>query len=192
MDQKKAIRSTAKDLLAEVMKEAMGSEEDDTSLKLDEQPSTAIQGGLKLKQIDLGDCDLYNAGASKVAEMLKEVSSLEVVSLSGNKKISLPGWAAIADALSHTTNLHTLSLDFNELGDDGVALIAGGLENNTSLTAVDLDYTRFGEEGAQAILEMLKVNSTLRDITLMPGNNLNNDTLQEIKDTLFGRTTNLK
>lgn len=90
----------------------------------------------------------------------------------------------IADALRKNSHILSLSLDYNDLGDAGAAILAEALTENNTLKELDLEGNKIGEEGAQKILEMLKVNDVLQDVTLFRGNNISDETLEQINAQL--------
>jgi Ran GTPase-activating protein (RanGAP) involved in mRNA processing and transport len=51
-----------------------------------------------------------------------------------------------------------MSLNGNNIGDEGARYIADALKVNSSLHDIDLKHNNIGDEGAQAIAEALKVN----------------------------------
>ncbi|CAF1577358.1 unnamed protein product, partial [Didymodactylos carnosus] len=55
--------------------------------------------------------------------------------------------------------LHTLYLELNEIGDEGVRHIANGLANNQALTTIDLSYSHIGQEGLEYIESARTINT---------------------------------
>ena len=60
----------------------------------------------------------------------------------------------------------TLSLIWNEIGDEGAKAIAEALKVNTVLTRLRLGENKIGDEGAKAIAEALKVHAVLTELHL--------------------------
>ena len=130
---------------------------------------------------------MTEAGAKRLGELIEANTGLQTLSLTGNKTLSLQGWQAIGDSLKYNKILKTLSLDYSELGDAGADIIAQALKQNTCVEALDLEGNRIGNAGARSLLEMLKENGSVGDITLMPGNDIDESLQQEIKDALMSR-----
>ena len=86
--------------------------------------------------------------------------------------------------MKHNTFITTLSLDYNNLGDDGAKLISEALRENKTLVSVDLEGNKIGQVGAQNLLYACRENKSLRDITLMPGNRMDDQALQDIKNAV--------
>ena len=57
----------------------------------------------------------------------------------GNE-LGVTGAQAVADSSSKLGNIHTLDLDDNDFGDDGVCAVVDGLCNNNYLKRLDLRY----------------------------------------------------
>lgn len=72
----------------------------------------------------------------------------------------------LADMLSKTTSLKTLSLEWNFLGEDGIHVLAEALCSNTTLTQLDLRNNRIGPDGAASLARMLEINRTLMHLDL--------------------------
>ena len=144
----------------------------------------ALGGGLNLQQLDIGDCGMGSEAAGAMADLLRANTSMTILSLTGNKGVSVEGWREIALALRSNTHVHTLSLDYNNLGDDGVKVIAEGLMKNVSVKSLDLEGNKIGDEGAAGILNLLRINRSLVDVTLSPGNLISASLEDEIKAAL--------
>jgi Ran GTPase-activating protein (RanGAP) involved in mRNA processing and transport len=76
----------------------------------------------------------------------------------------------IANALSTNKTLMNLSLDDNELGDEGAREIANALQVNTILVQLDLNNNKIGIVGVQLIANALCTNKTLRRLSLRYNN----------------------
>lgn len=142
------------------------------------------QAGFSLRQLDIGDCGMAGEGASAVAALLRAKTPLRSLSITGNKRLMLTGWAEIGAALGRSWWLDTLSLDYNDLGDAGVQFIAEGLWKNTSIKSLDLEGNKIGDKGAEHLVKMLEENKTIRDVTLMPGNDISTEMQQNIARAL--------
>ena len=140
--------------------------------------------GLKLQQLDIGDCHMTDVGARQVAKLIELNMPITNLALSGNKGITSDGWRNIAEALERNTFITTLSLDYNNLGDDGAKLISEALRENKTLVSLDLEGNKIGQAGAQNLLYALRENKSVRDITLMPGNRIDEQALKDIRNAV--------
>ncbi len=199
----KAIKSAAQDVVKDVMSEALNSaslgsmvsagsasntSKGSTAELLAAMEAKNTSSGLRLKQLDIGDCNMTDKGANQIARLISANTPISNLSLTGNKVISAQGWAAIAGALKFNRTITTLSLDYNDLGDRGAAQIADTLLVNTTLKSLDLEGNKIGDVGAEKLCDAVRGNSTVEDITLMPGNNIKETTLMEIRELLLSRT----
>ena len=130
---------------------------------------------------------MTEAGAKKLGQLIKANTGLQTLSVTGNKTLGLSGIQAIGDALRHNKILKTLSLDYVDLGDSGADVIAQALRNNTCIEALDLEGNKIGNSGARNLLSMLEVNGSIGDITLMPGNTMDEVLHDKIKNALIKR-----
>jgi hypothetical protein len=150
-----------------------------------------------------------DAGAIEVARWMHKNPSMEHLDLRGNRIGSL-GARHIVDALfacgdhklsnlnlscncilngdfigqllAFTTNLETLNLAYNWLGDQEVEDICQGLRKNTSLRELNLfGCQRISNEGLKMILECLKYhNTSLQTVQLQSFNDEGKRLIQEI------------
>lgn len=105
-----------------------------------------------------------DAGASAIADALRDNTSLERIYLGANQ-IGDQGAKALADTLRENTltleqvqeltdddetppYLTALNLDDNVIGDIGVSALANALRDNTTLRILDLSTNRIGDGGA--------------------------------------------
>ena len=150
----------------------------------DKSAKDATVEGFGLRELDIGDCQITDKGASCIARLIALDTPIETLALNACPGVTERGWGEIADALQKNTHLKTLSLDYCQLGDTSVEIIAKGLENNQSLTTLDLEANGITEKGAKKLHELVHVNSVIKDITLMPGNKISESTVNEIKEWL--------
>ena len=110
-----------------------------------------VAGGSTLRVLDLFNCELDDDGVATIAEALAAPTCrIEHVYLGGNGA----GWRAahaIAELLTTTRTLRTLSVSASRLGDDGAIAIASGLARNTSLDELGLASNAIGPRGAAAL-----------------------------------------
>ena len=198
-DELSAIRKKAKEVVASIIRDVMQSSSMESLasggsgsttgtiprlIAESERLTAKNMSGLKLQQLDVGDCQMTSDGAQAIGELLLHNVPIQNLSLTANKGIGITGWDAISQALKQNDVLTTLSMDYNDLGDAGAAIFAEGLKENKSLRSIDLEQNSINADGALKILEAIKNHPTIKDITLMPGNNIPDHILQDIKDAL--------
>ncbi|WP_353273599.1 leucine-rich repeat domain-containing protein [Wolbachia endosymbiont (group A) of Agelastica alni] len=83
----------------------------------------------------------------------------------------------------HITNLTSLDLRDNNIGDEGAKELANG--NLTNLTSLDLSFNRIGDKGAKELANGNLTNLTSLDLT---GNNIGDEGAKELAN---GNLTNL-
>eukprot|EP00978_Attheya_sp_CCMP212_P000352 scaffold732_cov48-Attheya_sp.AAC.3 len=76
------------------------------------------------------------------------------------------GAVALALALKHNTNIVSLDLSFNMIGNEGASALASALCENDSIRILNLEGNFIRSSGAAAIAEALCQNSRLRSISL--------------------------
>ncbi|CAF0898511.1 unnamed protein product [Rotaria sordida] len=74
--------------------------------------------------------------------------------------------ASFLCAIESNSTILCLSLDWNQLGDDGASLMADLLQSNTTLRSVYLNANRISAIGARELADMLHVNTTLTHLEL--------------------------
>lgn len=116
---------------------------------------------------DLGDCRNLHLRDVKLNE--SDVDAL-AASLSGNMwllnldlgnaGIGAEGASRIANAITppHKSDMHTLLLSKNGLGDEGAVAFAGMFRHNRKLFRVDLGSNGIGDQGAVALARALERN----------------------------------
>jgi len=141
-----------------------------------------------LRQLDLGDSDVTDAGMTSVAKLVAANTGITKLDLSGNRNVGTSDWESLSEALKTNTELKSLSLDYNKLTDADLQVIITGLHGNKTLQSLDLESNKITDEGGRMILELLSSgNSALCDVTLMPGNKVSDDVISQIKQVLDGR-----
>ena len=138
----------------------------------------------KLKELDIGETSIGDEGAEHIARLLEANTSLKTLYMIGNTKITVAGWKKIGKSLRKNMTLENLSLDYNKLGDEGLAALITGLRDNQALKALDLEGTGVTAEGGRMMVELLKRNTTIQDIAVSPGNKIPEDVRQEIRNYL--------
>jgi Ran GTPase-activating protein (RanGAP) involved in mRNA processing and transport len=76
------------------------------------------------------------------------------------------GAKALAAALEQNTTIIQLDLGVNQIGDEGAKVLAVALEHNTTLTQLSLWDNQIGDEGAKALAAALEQNTTLTQLNL--------------------------
>ncbi len=120
------------------------------------------------KKRDLNDEDVLplcaNLGRFK---SLKEINLIQV-----NNAFSLTevGGRAVAESLMSNSDVETLLMHSNTIGDNGAIAIGECLKINCSLIAVQLASNKIGNVGAIAIGECLKVNKSVLMLDLASNN----------------------
>ncbi|VDI65896.1 Hypothetical predicted protein [Mytilus galloprovincialis] len=137
-----------------------------------------------LRELDLGDTEIGDVGMGHVAHLLENDSGLMTLNLNGNSKVSYTGWKRLSKALKRNKTLQSLTLDFNKIGDEGVAALVNSLKVNTNLQTLDLESTGISDEGGRLLIDLVKCNTTILDITVMPGNKISEKTQEEIRNYL--------
>lgn len=167
-----------------------------------------------LRDLDLQCCNISNAGAFAIADILQNTSLIEIdlfdnqIGNSGLEQISIPlrtnttlkkivlcsndltdlGMGYICDALAINTTLTTLYLSDNNITDVGISLIANMLSTNTTITCINLAVNDFTNVGVGSICEALKTNTTLICMYLQ-FNEIDDDGAHEIAECLKVNTT---
>mmetsp|Transcript_17397 Transcript_17397/g.42260 ORF Transcript_17397/g.42260 Transcript_17397/m.42260 type:complete len:376 (-) Transcript_17397:1658-2785(-) len=128
------------------------------------QPSSSSSSSEKstslfsqLDVLNVGDNDITATGAHGIAE-----------ALSGGKVTArdTADDTNLLPVLAETTNISTLILDNNKIGDEGIKRIAQALKYNTSLKKLDVRYNNISIVGLRAIRDVLKnkQNTTLQTL----------------------------
>jgi hypothetical protein len=115
--------------------------------------------------LNLLGCNVNNSAAIRLATTLA-TSDIKSLNLTFNQ-IGDVGAKAIARALKATPALEELGLGSNLITDHGASDIAAGLEDEKScLTFLNMSGNMIGDRGAAALGEMLEVNASLVEVCL--------------------------
>jgi len=122
---------------------------------------------ITIQELNLRHNFICDAGASVIAEGLRENTSLLKLSIENNK-IGDQGAIAIAKALYKNTTLQSLLLGFNKgIGDQSAFEFSKMLANgNVTLQHLSFHGCNIGNQGAAALGEGLSINKTLLDLLL--------------------------
>eukprot|EP00747_Dinoflagellata_sp_TGD_P169159 gnl/TRDRNA2_/TRDRNA2_197396_c0_seq1.p1 gnl/TRDRNA2_/TRDRNA2_197396_c0~~gnl/TRDRNA2_/TRDRNA2_197396_c0_seq1.p1 ORF type:complete len:264 (+),score=31.36 gnl/TRDRNA2_/TRDRNA2_197396_c0_seq1:83-874(+) len=115
--------------------------------------------------LDLGNSQLRDEGAQRLAVALERNASLTTLHLRINR-VGDKGVEMLAAALEHHASLMTLDLFYNEIGDHGAESLAKVLEVSTSLTILHLGGNRIGDLGAEHLAAALEHNTSLTTLHL--------------------------
>ncbi len=121
-----------------------------------------------LIQLSLCRCSLEitENNGPVVKEMLQRNSTLEVLDLSDNRRLSDAGAFFIAEGLKRNSSLKELNLCSCRIGDHGVKLLGEALVENDSLSELGLRGNLMSESGLTLLLEHLKSNEALVKLSL--------------------------
>ncbi|PIO23868.1 hypothetical protein AB205_0171640 [Aquarana catesbeiana] len=111
-------------------------------------------------------------------------AGLRELTLSANPAITCTGWARLAVAVAHSSQVRTLNLDYNPLGDHIASMLAVCVASSRTLEILDLEGTGLSNLSAQILLDMIQNYPTpLRNLVLSE-NNISVELQQQIADLL--------
>jgi Ran GTPase-activating protein (RanGAP) involved in mRNA processing and transport len=105
-------------------------------------------------------CDIGDAGATQLADMLRDNATVTEMGL-GENQIGGEGARALADGLRENATVTEISLRSNQIGNEGARALADGLWESATVTEVDLCDNRIGDDGARAVADWLRKNATV-------------------------------
>ena len=132
--------------------------------------ATVLSCNPYLEVLCFDDNNLQSAGAIKIANALRNFSTLTSIILSNNN-IGKEAADEIASILSHNTKLEILKLGRNNFQTTGIIKIAKALQNTYTLTAFEIADNNINKEAADDIATILSHNNKLQELRL-GGNNL--------------------
>jgi NLR family CARD domain-containing protein 3 len=180
-----------------------------------EHLSAIVNGVCQVEELYLGENNLEDSGVAILSNAIIQKgpeSTLSVLDVRSNN-LTATGALSMQGLIVNGSNLKTLIISNNELGDNGVMAIARGLQQsskgslekldvnaniissvgavalammlrmNKSLSELNLSYNNIGDEGAVAIAAALQVNKTLRCLSLRR-NGIGNNGVQKIAESL--------
>ena len=120
----------------------------------------------RLERLVLGSNNISDAGATRVAGLLRDNTTLSALDLSGNG-ITAPGAVCLAASLTRNRTLTNLNLDFNAVGPTGAAALAAAL-THSGLVSLELEWNGIQDGGATTMAFALHATpaSTLRHLGL--------------------------
>ncbi|XP_048452698.1 leucine-rich repeat-containing protein 73 [Rhincodon typus] len=140
-----------------------------------------------LISLDLGDCILGDEGMNLICGLLPPdgaKSGLKELTLSANPAITVKGWARLAIAVAHSSQLRVLNLDYNPLGDHIAGMLAVAVASSRTLEVVDLEGTGLTNQSAQIFLDMVENYPTSIRTLILAENNISLELQQQISDLL--------
>jgi len=123
-------------------------------------------------ELHLGRCRLNDDDAITIFNALARNSSLKVISMAANDKITSTGWAICFRLLLHSQcNLEELDLHNNDIDDDGAAELANLVARNmTTVKSLNLSLTSMTTIGCRSLTDVLKINSSSKVNEMRFGN----------------------
>ncbi|XP_041107856.1 leucine-rich repeat-containing protein 73 isoform X1 [Polyodon spathula] len=140
-----------------------------------------------LVSLDLGDCMLGDEGLQLICGMLPPdgaKSGLKELTLSANPAVTSKGWARLAIAVAHSSQLRVLNLDYNPLGDQIAGMLAVAVASSRTLEVLDLEGTGLTNQSAQIFLDMVENYPTCLRVLILAENNISTELQQQISDLL--------
>ncbi|TNM99377.1 hypothetical protein fugu_012410 [Takifugu bimaculatus] len=126
--------------------------------------------------LDLGDCMLGDEALGLIC--------LRELTLSANPGISSKGWARLAIAVAHSSQLRVLNLDYNPLGDQIAGMLAVAVASSRTLEVLDLEGTGLTNQSAQVFLDMVENYPTSLRVLVLAENSISPELQQQICDLL--------
>ena len=146
-------------------------------VKLNESDVDALAGSLQenswLLNLDLGNSGIGAEGIGRIARAMTPPHKSDVHTLLlGGNKLGDEGAVAVAAMLRHNRKLLRLDLGTNAIGDSGAVALARALELNTKsgLLLLGLSWNQIGDEGAEAFAESLRNGAPALETLLLSAN----------------------
>ncbi|XP_062319777.1 leucine-rich repeat-containing protein 73 isoform X1 [Osmerus eperlanus] len=149
--------------------------------------NTAVSTHPSLVSLDLGDCLLGDEALRLICGMLPPdgaKSGLRELTLSANPGITTKGWARLAIAVAHSSQLRVLNLDYNPLGDQIAGMLAVAVASSRTLEVLDLEGTGLTNQSAQVFLDMVENYPTCLRVLVLAENAISPELQQQISDLL--------
>ncbi|KAM9317255.1 leucine-rich repeat-containing protein 73 [Gastrophryne carolinensis] len=140
-----------------------------------------------LVSLDLGDCLLADEGIALICGLLPPDGAkpgLRELTLSANPGISCSAWARLAIAVAHSSQVRTLNLDYNLLGDHVASMLAVCVASSRTLETLDLEGTGLSDQSAQILLDMIQNYPTPLRSLILAENNISSEIRRQIADLL--------
>ncbi|KAK1791489.1 hypothetical protein P4O66_013488 [Electrophorus voltai] len=149
--------------------------------------NAALSTHPSLVSLDLGDCMLGDEAVRLICGMLPPdgaKSGLRELTLSANPAITTKGWARLAIAVAHSSQLRVLNLDYNPLGDQIAGMLAVAVASSRTLEVLDLEGTELTNQSAQVFLDMVENYPTCLRVLVLAENAISPELQQQISDLL--------
>nr|XP_014347924.1 PREDICTED: leucine-rich repeat-containing protein 73 [Latimeria chalumnae] len=140
-----------------------------------------------LVSLDLGDSMLGDEGINLICGLLPPdgaKTGLKELTLSANPAVTSKGWARLAIAVAHSSQLRVLNLDYNPLGDHIAGMLAVAVASSRTLEVLDLEGTGLTNQSAQVLLDMVENYPTALRTLILAENNISTELQQQISDLL--------
>ncbi|MCE2993260.1 MAG: hypothetical protein ACK5WS_02900 [Alphaproteobacteria bacterium] len=191
------------------------SSEDVTEFDYDEAINMLIKNDKSCAYLDLSSQDICDDGADKLADAMRNNTTLRVLNLNANniRSYSVPKLCesllhnfslveldlsnnsfgicynkaikALTKLLKTNISIRTLKLSSIKLNFESASILAKGLSHNTMLKVLDLSVNNIGAKGLSSIIKALNCNQTIRHI------NLSNTSIAMCVGTAFQRLFNI-
>ena len=125
--------------------------------------SSTVLKCVRITKLVMFKNSITDRGATTLAEMLKENTTLQQLNISNNS-IGDGGATALAEILKENTTLQQLNISNNSIGFGGATALAEILKENRTLQQLCISNNSIGVGGATALTEMLKENRTLQQL----------------------------
>lgn len=147
----------------------------------------ALQTHPKLQSLDVGDCQLGDDGIRQICTLLpssEEKKGLMELTLSANQNVSPQGWTQLAIAIAANSQLQSLYLDYNNIGDYGAGVLSVAMAANSTLERVDLEGCGVGEKGGELFFAVIANYPTKMQELVLFENNISAELIGQINDCL--------
>ena len=147
----------------------------------------ALQTHPKLQSLDVGDCQLGDDGIRQICTLLpssEEKKGLMELTLSANQNVSPQGWTQLAIAIAANSQLQSLYLDYNNIGDYGAGVLSVAMAENSTLERVDLEGCGVGEKGGELFFAVIANYPTKMQELVLFENNISAELIGQINDCL--------
>ncbi|XP_031549260.1 leucine-rich repeat-containing protein 74B-like [Actinia tenebrosa] len=143
-----------------------------------------LKGALLSALLDLSGNRVGKPGLTALGEMLEFNVNLKELNLSGCQIQAGSDAEAFVSSLCVNSQLKSLNLSYNEIGDSGAIRLGPVLVNNQSLTFLDISWNNIRSAGAEALCRGLSRNTSLTELDLS-WNGLGNFGAECTKQTLI-------
>ena len=144
-----------------------------------------------LENLDVSGNNIDDGGMTVLSNLLGNNTALKSLNLTNNRFITPAGWQAFFNRL-HTCHLvlEELDLTFNTIDDAGIPPLAIALSNASSLSCLRLgDNSSVTPAGWMALSTLLRPGSSLEELYLSSGNNINDETVIGFANVLVNNTS---